>query len=72
MLGDSQITTDNNDDINKNEQSYTSLDHPDNDTITNVKQFLDYENLQHSESDQIEISELVEIYKLNMYILTQH
>tara|TARA_B100000925_G_scaffold87523_1_gene63021 strand:- start:31776 stop:33419 length:1644 start_codon:yes stop_codon:yes gene_type:complete len=59
--GDGQITSDNNDDINKNNKSYTSLDHPDNDTITNVKQFLD-ENLQHSECDQIEISELVEIY----------
>ena len=47
---------------NKDDQtSYLCITHPDNGNITNVKQFLD-EKLENNDSDQLEISELVEIY----------
>ena len=59
-------TFESNNDISKNQSLYYCLNHPDNDTITNVKEFLK-EKLYHSDADQLEISELVEIYMEYVY-----
>jgi hypothetical protein len=45
----------------KNNSVYLCISHPDNDNITNVKRFLD-EKLHYNVNEQLEISELVEIY----------